>query len=265
MFELLIDTADEQYIEKKWAQIKEFVPKEKIMGVTTNPNAFFKVGDKTIKEWETRARKLCKLVSAIREDNLGLVHIQFPNSNMTESLFQKWIKLVSTFSDGNTRMAIKIPPFKNALEIIERNKRDTKINVTGVADVGTALFAASYDVDFVSIIPGRMEEAGIDAKSHISYAQQSKLKKIKIITGSMRTLDGLKWCVEHGTLPTIGTRVLDLINDSNAQEVFRWSKKNLNASPLCPSITNTNTQLSVDFFKQMDEMGTQAYLDLQTI
>lgn len=57
----------------------------------------------------------------------------------------------------------------------------------------------------------------------------------------------------------------EAINLENIQEVFRWSKKNLNASPLCPSITNTNTQLSVDFFKQMDEMGTQAYLDLQTI
>ena len=114
-----------------------------------------------------------------------------------------------------------------------------------------------------SINLGRMEEADIDARSHVSYAKHSELGKIKIITGSMRTLEGLKWCVEYGTLPTIGTRVLDLINGSNVQDVFSWTARNAPFPSFCPPVTQTNTQLSIDFFKQMDDMGTQAYFDLQ--
>jgi len=262
MFELLLDTADENYIEQKWNQIKDFVSPENIAGITTNPNAFHKVGDKTVAEWGARARKLCELVSKIRGDDKGLVHIQFPNSNVTEDLFREWVQLVDTFSDGTTKMGIKIPPYKSALEIAMRHKQNVKINVTGVADVGTALFAASHGADFVSIIPGRMEEAGIDAKSHVSYAVNSDLGSIKIITGSMRTLAGLKWCVEHGTLPTVGTRVLDLIDESNAEEVFTWERRATSPALFCPPISPVNTQLSVDFFNQMDDMGSVAYADL---
>jgi len=265
MFEFFIDTADESYIEKKWEQIREFVSPQDMLGVTTNPNAFFKVGDKSLAQWGSRVKKLCRLVTQIRKDDKGIVHIQFPNSVISPHLFKEWVKIISTFSDGVTQLGIKIPPFKEALQIARQYRGNVPINVTGVADAGTAIFAASYGVNYVSIIPGRMEEIEIDARLHAAYIQQSNLKGAKIITGSMRTLAGLQWCVEFGTVPTIGTRVLDLINGNNAPEIFKWEEKDQNDVLFCPSITSKNTQLSIDFFAQMDEMGKKAYSDLQTL
>ena len=262
MFNFLIDTADEAYIKNKWKQIKNVVPKENVVGITTNPNAFYKTGDFTIEQWRKRAHKLCSLLREIRGDKEGTLHVQFPNSNLTEQMFKKWIKIVSTFTNGDAKIAVKVPPYKKSLEIACKYRGNISLNTTGIADAGTALFALTHDIEYASIIPGRMEEVKIDAKSHVGYVMNSIKGNKKLITGSMRTLKGLKWCVEYGTLPTIGTRVLDLINEENCSMLLDWNQVEVPKADYCPLSDKRNLNLSEQFFIQMDSMGQKAYEDL---
>ena len=136
-----------------------------------------------------------------------------------------------------------------------------EINVTGVADCATALNCFTYDVRYVSIIPGRMEEKGLNAKAHISYVNQRRTSSSDIIAGSMRTLEGLRWVAEYGTVPTIGTGVWDLIFNDMGLETFKLFEKvpREKWSKYSPIVTDVSTQLSVDFFKQMDECGKTAH------
>ena len=113
------------------------------------------------------------------------------------------------------------------LELNEELKDKIDLNVTGTADCSTALMSLSYGVRYVSIIPGRMEEKGIDAKNQIAYLNQRKKDNSEIITGSMRTLDGLKWAFEYGTVPTIGTKVWDLILEKDYVNKFICDPKEL--------------------------------------
>lgn len=263
MFDFFIDTADLEYIKNKWNEIGPFINPSNVLGITTNPNAFYKTNDFSIKQWKDKSLLLCSLIKEIRGDNNGTLHIQFPNSNVTEELFIKWINILSDFTNGDAKLAIKIPPFKNALEIATKYNKNYELNTTGISDAGTALYALSYDIKYASIIPGRMEEVGIDAKSHVSYVVNSNKKDKKIITGSMRNLEGFKWCVEYGTIPTIGTRVLDLVNNNVAKELNEWKQKETIQSNFCPHNTESNKALSVQFFDQMDSMGKEAYEDLK--
>lgn len=258
MFDILLDTADDRYIETKWEQLKDFIPSKNIVGITTNPNAFYKVNDLSLEQWRDRSIRLSSLLSYVRNDNDGVLHLQFPNSILTVEKFKKWIDVVNNFN-LSCKVAIKIPPYRKALEIALEHSQGYEINVTGISDAGTALFALNHNINYASIIPGRMEEVGIDAKSHVSYVSSINLGKKKIITGSMRTLEGLKWCVEFGTLPTIGTRILDLIQPEMIETLETWKYVRPQQINFCPLNTNTNKQLSIDFFKQMDEMGKEAY------
>jgi len=259
MFDFLIDTADTQYIENKWQQLDGIISGKNVSGITTNPNAFFKTNDFTVQQWRSKSLQLCSLIRQIRGDTDGTLHVQFPNSNLTEELFVKWIQTIESFTNGDAKIAIKIPPFKKALEIATKHKGIYDLNVTGISDAGTAIFALSHDIKYASIIPGRMEEVGIDAKSHVSYAVNSNKGSKKIITGSMRTLEGFKWCVEYGTLPTIGTRVLDLIDATNAADLLEWKASATEVTNFMPLTTETNHSLSIQFFEQMDSMGLKAY------
>jgi transaldolase len=259
MFNFLIDTADIKYIENKWQELNGTISGKNILGITTNPNAFYKTNDFTIEEWKNKSLQLCSLIKQIRGDSNGTLHVQFPNSNLTEDLFIKWINIVQDFTNGDAKLAIKIPPFKKALEIATKHRNNYDLNVTGISDAGTAIFSLSHDIKYASIIPGRMEEVGIDAKSHVSYAVNSNKGSKKIITGSMRTLDGFRWCVEYNTIPTVGTRVLDLINQDNVQQLLEWSPLSVEATKFMPTTNNLNFDLSNQFFEQMDSMGRKAY------
>lgn len=259
MFDFLIDTADIEYIQNKWKELDGVISGKNISGITTNPNAFYKTNDFTIEQWKQKSLQLCSLIKQIRGDSEGTLHVQFPNSNITEHMFVKWIEHLDGFTNGDAKLAIKIPPFKKALEIATKYRNNHELNVTGISDAGTALFALSYDIGYASIIPGRMEEVGIDAKSHVSYAVNSNKGSKRIITGSMRTLEGFKWCVEYGTLPTIGTRVLDLINKENVHTLLDWKVLTIDNANFMPLNTDNNHKLSVQFFEQMDSMGQKAY------
>ena len=113
-----------------------------------------------------------------------------------------------------------------------------------------------------------MEEVGINAKEHLLFARQrDNYFDSEIISGSMRTVEGLKMTVKAGTVPTIGPRVWDKLIDPefNLEEFMRtvWntpdpytSKASLNVL-----IDEKNHKLSKDFFKQMNDLGSKVYKD----
>ncbi len=257
MVNFFFDTADESYVKYAWDKLKIVVNPKYVSGITTNPNAFVKVNMLNLKEWENHLPKLCQVVSDIRNDGEGVVYVQAPNSNMRAYDVLKWAEHISKFNDGQTKLGLKIPPFKPILDVVDELCNIMEINVTGVADCSTALHCFTYDVRYVSIIPGRMEEKGLDTKSHIRYVNQRKDSKADIITGSMRTLEGLRWVSEYGTVPTIGTGVWDLVFGEMGIEEFNSLEKveSNNWSKFSPLITEASTKLSVDFFNQMDDCG----------
>ena len=270
MFDFFFDTADDQYILNAWDKASRHLDAACIRGITTNPNAFKKIDAHHLKEWEEKLPVLCSLVSDLRGDSEGVVYVQAPNSNMSPEQVLEYVKHISQFHDGNTKIGLKIPPFYPILEIVDELNQYAETNVTGLADCSTALSCLSYNVRYISLIPGRMEEQGVDAKAHVLFTRRRSADKAEIIAGSMRTIEGLHWVCSHGTVPTIGTRVWDqIIADENVlREVATFGENVIDCNRMpngfSPHITQVNTQLSIDFFNQMDECGQYAHKDFLT-
>jgi len=267
MFDFFFDTANVEYIKKVWESISPYSSPTNIVGITTNPNAMHKEGLTSLKSWEDHLPKLCSLVSTLRGDDKGVVYVQMPSCDMSGEEAIAWAKHISKFTDGNTKLGLKIPPYHNILKLIPELGNIMETNVTGVADAATALSCFSFGPRYVSIIPGRMEEAGINAKEHLLLAQQRlHFTQSDIISGSMRTVEGLKMTVEAGTVPTIGSRVWDQLIDpefnleeflENTGEVYNMGDEA--STPLTVVVDERNHKLSKDFFTQMDELGSQVY------
>jgi len=260
MINFFFDTADINYVKGAWAKLEGAVDAKHVVGVTTNPNAFSKVDMPNLKQWEEHLPRLCETVSEIKGGSGGVVYVQAPNSDMTPDQVLRWANHISRFTDGTTKLGLKIPPFKSILDIVDSLNPIMEINVTGVADCSTALHCFSYPVRYVSIIPGRMEEKGIDAQAHIVYANQRRASSAEIITGSMRTIKGLEWVCALGTVPTIGTKVWDLIFNEMGIDKFNSLSKSPHVKQLkfSPEVKIESTELSLDFFNQMDECGSVA-------
>jgi len=265
MKNFFFDTADINFIKDTWNNLSSSISKELVVGITTNPNAFFKINKLTLKEWFKHLPKLCELVSEIRQDDKGIVYIQGPSANMTPTEILKYAEIVSKLGDGNTKVGLKIPPYDNILSINKNIQQYLETNVTGLADCSTALKCVTYDVNYISIIPGRMEEMGIDAKAQIKFLNQSNLGKTKIIAGSMRTLEQLTWTFQYNTEPTIGERVWPLIlENNNLEKLLLINYNNIpSLSEFTPTINETNISLSLSFFNQMNKCGEQAYNDFK--
>ena len=265
MIDFFIDTAHVDNVMNIWNKIENMVDPTCLKGITTNPNAFKKIDMFKLSEWEEHLPKLCKIVSKIKGNDLGVIYTQIPISTMSQEEILKFAKHISSFNDGNTKIGLKLPPFKHALELVPEIEHFMDTNITGIADVATALYAISFGPTYVSVIPGRMEEVGIIAKPQIRYLMNSNITgKTDIIAGSMRTIDGLKWVSEMGTVPTIGEKVWDLIfNDLTLLNdlQFKVYSLDLDVQHFSPNITNTNTNLSVAFFEQMDKFGKQCKKD----
>lgn len=266
-----IDTADANYIDRLWGLVGRYFDPLFFLGATTNPNALNKVGVDTLDCLKILIYDLSRVISEIRGDNHGVIYVQIPNSRMSNMEIGRWIDFLANIEQSNCKIGLKIPPYFNVLQIVERFSRYIDFNVTGIADASTALKCLSYKVKYVSIIPGRMEEKGINAKSQIAFVQSRELENRfgEIITGSMRTLEGLQWVYDYGTVPTIGEKVWDLILGKEALDndeflsprqpfVDSVDIEKLDFSPL---ITDQMTQLSIDFFNQMDKLGEPLYRD----
>lgn len=268
MKQFFFDTANVDRIKTIWESLKNDIDPNLVVGITTNPNAFIKVNTPSLNEWLSAIPRLCETVSEIRGDDKGVVYVQGPNSNMSETELLKYAEVVSSLSDGNTKVGLKIPPYKEVLKLVPKLNEFVDVNVTGIADATTALKCATYAVRYISIIPGRMEEVGIDAKSQIEFVNQGNLKNTEIITGSMRTLEGLIWAFQYATVPTIGERVWNLVlQDRNIEKLLNIDyDSNLGTFyPFSPRIDERNYDLSKSFFEQMDECGKTAYSEINKL
>jgi transaldolase len=254
MYDFFFDSADVDFVKSTWAQIKHVTTAKHVRGITTNPKAMYRVDCHSLTEWKNKALELCELVSEIRRDNKGVVYVQLPNCDASQEDALSFAKEISTWGDGQTKIAMKIPPYKPILEIVDKLERFVETNVTGVADCGTALFAASYNVRYVSIIPGRMEEVGIDSDAHLKQTTDANLGRTEIIAGSMRTIDGLKRSVMLGTVPTIGGTVFGLV----LKDLSAMQFEPVNHSNEKPTTSKENIGLSSSFFVEMNGLGETA-------
>lgn len=263
------DTADIEYVRKAWSQLQEHFSPEDVAGITTNPNAMAKVGAQvSLAAHLEQTEKLANLLAEIRKD--GVLYVQIPNSNMPLNDALKFAKLHKDVVGNKCKLGLKISPNSTYLENIDEfNKLGVLPNVTGLSDAATALLCLSYEVRYISIIPGRMEEKNIDATSHLLFLDSRKRNpRREVIAGSMRTLDGLERSIVAGTVPTIGSRVFDLMLGNEAtMKNFRgmWDKPRLANTGMhnlvTPLVTDDGKQLSKDFFEQMDKLGESVLTD----
>lgn len=260
------DTADIDYIRKTWDKLSNHISGESVVGITTNPNAMAKVNCDTLSKFEKLVPELCKLVAEIRGENnsLGLVYVQLPNSLMEEEDILRFAQYVDQFNGNGAAIALKIPHFSYILRMTDAPELSKLyINVTGVADANTIIKSLSYNnVFFASIIPGRMEEVGIHANSHLEYLANQQLQRHQnIIAGSMRTIEGLRNSVYYHTVPTIGSRVWDIIDTEDRWSEFAsywnytYSVVDYPIADYTPTVTDANIDLSKQFFEQMDKLG----------
>lgn len=269
MKQFFFDTANTTHINSTWDYLKSNnVNSDLVVGITTNPNAFFKIEKHRLNEQFEYMPHLCETVSNIRGDDKGIVYVQGPSSKMTSDEVLKFAEKASKYTDGNTRLGLKIAPFKNILEIVDELNQIMDTNVTGVSDCATALKAMSYNINYMSIIPGRMEEVGINAKEQVAFINSAaNPNRCKIITGSMRTLEQLIWTYQYNTVPTIGERVWNTIIENNSiNQVLNIDYTiDTPVKEYSPFINEKNYGLTEAFFKQMDECGSKAYPDLKEI
>lgn len=267
-----IDTADISYIAQLWEKLSPHIDRKSFIGITTNPNALAKVNCDTLEYMETLIPELCRLTSALRNDNSGIVYVQVPNSVMEVKDIIEWAKYVNQFNGNGAHIGLKIPHFSYVLKITNTPElKNLYLNVTGVSDANTIIKALSYEnVTYASIIPGRMEEVGIDADAHLAYLRRNRFKPHQdIIAGSMRTVEGLKKSIYYGTVPTIGTRVWDTIDTQNLWHEFvgYWNDGYIPTEPSAdytPTVTDANIELSKGFFEQMDALGRDIHHQFMT-
>jgi len=266
MAAFFFDTADTDYIRKVWDKLGKHIDPSAVIGITTNPNALAKVNCDTLQKFEELVPRMCELVKELRGDTPteGLVYVQVPNSTMKYEDILRWAVYVNEFNGNGAAIALKIPHFSYVLRLSgEPELRNLYLNVTGVSDANTIIKALSYqNVFFASIIPGRMEEVGINANQHLEYLANQQLQRHQnIIAGSMRTIEGLKNSIFYHTVPTIGSRVWDLIDAENRWEEFASYWENTYevsdepSADYTPLVTDTNLDLSKQFFDQMDKLG----------
>ncbi len=267
--EFFIDTADVGYISRTFDKLSPHIDPKTLRGITTNPNALAKVNCDTLAQFEVLTLQLCNLVRTLRNDENGIVYVQLPNSAMSESDILRWAKYVNQFNGNGAHVGLKIPHFSYVLKMTHLPElKGLYINVTGVSDANTIIKSLSYqDVTYASIIPGRMEEVGIDANTHLEYLANSRFKTHQgIIAGSMRTIEGLRKSIYYRTVPTVGSRVWDIIDAQNLWSEFNSYWDNVFVSPTevaeyTPTVSDENLNLSKGFFQQMDALGDKLYTE----
>lgn len=267
MKDFFFDTANLKFIKETSEKLEGKIDFKLIRGVTTNPNAFNKIDEPSLFKWVEIAEEIGNFIFDLRQDNKGEIHIQLPNSTLNIDKAIKFANYISELPKDKMTIGMKIPPYVELLKNVDAINDIVLTNVTGISDHATAMKCISYGVNYVSIIPGRMEEVGIPAKELMSYLFQSNHGNTKIISGSMRTLEQLEYTFQLNTVPTIGERVWPLIfEDNNLKNLLNIDYEvEFKISELSPKITDRSIELSSDFFVQMDELGKTATHDLNQI
>ncbi len=265
MRDFFFDTANIDFIKSTMDKYGSDIKPGWVRGVTTNPNAFSKIDKFHLDEWITHAEEMGKLVADIRGDNNGEVHIQAPNSELDPEVILEYAKIISGVTKGTCKVGMKIPPYERVLKYVDEFNEHVLTNVTGLADSSTALKCCTYDLNYISIIPGRMEEVGIDAESAIAFVNQCNFGKTEIITGSQRTTEQIIYSFYLDTVPTIGEKCWsDIFKGDNFQRILDTEYGYEPVGPFSPLIAQTNIDLSLAFFEQMDGLGATATEDLKS-
>tara|TARA_R110002051_G_scaffold275653_3_gene336619 strand:+ start:1965 stop:2828 length:864 start_codon:yes stop_codon:yes gene_type:complete len=260
------DSANHRDIRDIWDKLKPLCDRSCVAGITTNPKAMAKIEAFKYNEWLNATKQLLGTLAEIRGDNKGTVFVQMPSSKMTPKEFLQFVAMFKRDigKDADVgQLGFKVPPYPLFLREVSDMAEDPKalnLNVTGVADHCTALTCLDFPVRYVSIIPGRMNTAGIDADVSANYINVAGGNKSldRVITGSMRDLAGLSSMIKFGTVPTIGTSMFNelIVTNKNNIKYFinMWNTKNNNPQEIkvSPTITTANQQLSRDFFVEMD-------------
>ena len=264
MKDFFFDTANVDFIKSTMDKYGSDINPKWVRGVTTNPNAFSKIDKYHLDEWLDHAVVMGKLVADIRGDNEGEVHIQAPYSHLDPEVILEYAKIITDVTQGTCKVGMKIPPYQKALEYVDQFNEYVITNVTGLADSATALKCCTYDVGYISIIPGRMEEVGIDAQSAIAFVNQCNFGNTEIITGSQRTTEQIIYSFYLDTVPTIGEKCwADIFQGDNFQRILNMEYGYEPVGPFSPTITDDNINLSLAFFEQMDKLGDTARKDLE--
>jgi len=271
MRDFFFDTADGEYILKTFDKLASHIEQHSVVGITTNPNAVSKVNCTTVNGLEKLVSDLALVLRDIRNDTAGLIYVQVPSTTLDSDSVVRWCNMISNWGNGDARIAVKLPHFAFHLGLTEHpDVAALYPNITGISDWGTTLKALSYpNVKYASIIPGRMDEVGIDSNKHLQMLYESiMLPHQGVITGSMRTIEGLKKAIKYGTVPTIGARVWDEIARLDCwDEFFKYwflQTDDWSLYEYCPETTEKNIQLSRDFFAQMDKLGEPIHQDFIT-
>lgn len=256
-----------------------------LRGITTNPNAMSKVGAKTFGDWRAQVHSLSTMLDAWAQtypDNPQTyeLHVQLPNTLIiTPEQAEAFIDMIlADITSNHVRLGIKIAPtMLRWLASLRSKFPHVMFNVTGLADYASVLRSASFGVNYASIIPGRMEERGIDAVKHLMFLNTCNLRTTKVITGSMRTLRGLSDAFHYNTLPTIGTRVweqiilqnidfqTDFINpDAEVRAKYNPDVR-LVRTDVPVLIGDESVNLTTEFFEEMNGLGVWAYTGLLNV
>lgn len=264
MKDFFFDTANIDFIKSTMDKYSSQINPKWVRGITTNPNAFSKINKYHLDEWLSHTREMGKLIFDIRGDNEGEIHIQAPYSHLEPKTILEYAKMITDATQGTCKVGMKIPPYQKVLEYVEQYNKYVITNVTGLADPSTALKCCTYDVGYISIIPGRMEEVGIDAKTAIAFVNQCNFGNTQIITGSQRTTDQIIYSFYLNTVPTIGEKCWnDIFEKDNFERILNIQYTYETVGPFSPLISQNNINLSLAFFEQMDELGTVARKDLE--
>jgi transaldolase len=264
MKDFFFDTANIEFIKNIMNRYELHINPQWVRGITTNPNAFSKVNLHHLDEWFEHTAVMAKLISDIRGDDNGEIHIQAPFSHLEPKVILEYAKMISGLTEGKCRVGMKIPPYEQALKYVDEFNQYVLTNVTGVADSATALKCITYNIDYVSIIPGRMEEVGIDAITAIAYVNQANFESTEIITGSQRTTEQIIYSFYLNTVPTIGEKCWDdIAQGDNFNRILTNKESYQPVGPFSPTISQENINLSLAFFEQMDKLGDIARKDLE--
>ncbi len=264
MKDFLFDTADVDALKRVWSDLKGSVIPDFVAGITTNPAIFQRAGKNSLGEWFATFIRLSDALNEIKGHTKGELHIQFPNSQATVEEVENFVDCLLDLRLPN-KLFVKLPPYSSLLEEIFDSGLylDVGFNVTGLAEAGTILKLPRC-LDYASIIPGRMLQAGLDYREHVAFAVQNS--ESTIITGALRDYQQVADCFQLRSLPTIGLKTWDLIiQNKELDKLLGLEYSEIVAPEFMPPCDERHTVLSISFFKEMDGYGAQAYEDFKKL
>ena len=170
MQKFFIDIANPDVIKTILEKIDLDNLSERLSGITTNPKALAKYfnRDFSLEDLKSHLTNLNICLQNLKAKN-PIIYVQIPSDEKTTINLSEMCNFVQSL---DFKVGIKIPHYYYFLNEIHKYK-DISFNVTGVSDFLIASKCLSYPVDYVSIIPGRMEEKGIEYIDGLNLLSQN--------------------------------------------------------------------------------------------